>query len=88
MLHEILEEFKKLNNLVERVSPLRHAVGRINGSNVSDIAEGLLPPKYDILGSIVEEKGQFNIVDADGVKMLNKDYPSLKQMLLDLANNL
>ena len=51
------------------------------------LEEGFLPT-YQVLGTIIEEKHGFNLLDENNQKMLMKNYPSLKQMLLDLANNL
>lgn len=53
----------------------------------NELQEGLLPT-YQVLGTIIEEKQGFNILDENKEKMLVKNYPSLKQMLLDLADNL
>ena len=48
--------------------------------------EGLLPPSYEVVGTIIEEKGTFNILDSNGQRLLVKNYPSLKKLLNDSAD--
>lgn len=52
-----------------------------------NIVEGILPT-YDVIGTIIEDKKGFNILDSDGMIMLNNSYPSLKQLLKALVDNL
>lgn len=54
---------------------------------LNKILEGFLPT-YEVEGIIIHDKHGYNILDKNNVKMLNKSYLSLKQMLLDIANNL
>ena len=56
-------------------------------TELNKILEGFLPT-YEVEGIIIHDKQGYNILDENNVKMLNKSYPSLKQMLLDIANNL
>lgn len=56
-------------------------------SELNKILEGFLPT-YEVEGIIIHEKGGYNILDENKERMLTKNYASLKQMLLDLANNL
>lgn len=80
MIKHLLEGFDLINNVLKR------AAEKINGG--LPMEEGILPPRYEILGTIIEEKGTFNILDKDGQRMLVKNYPSLKQLLTDLAANI
>lgn len=50
--------------------------------------EGFLPPSYEVVGTIIEEKGTYNILDEKGQRLLVRNYPSLKKMLNDLADNM
>ena len=52
------------------------------------LEEGLLPPSYEVVGTIIEEKGTFNILDSKGQRLLVKNYLSLKKLLNDLADNM
>ena len=52
------------------------------------LEEGLLPSSYEVVGTIIEEKGTFNILDSKGQRLLVKNYPSLKKLLNDLADNM
>lgn len=84
---------KRLKNtwLKDYIEKLQYRFGtiEIHFKEKEKVDEGFLPPSYDILGSIIEEKdGTYNIINTDGQKMLNKNYPSLKKLLLDLAANL
>ena len=54
---------------------------------LNKIVEGFLPT-YEVEGIIIHDKHGYNILNDKNVKMLDKSYPSLKQMLLDIANNL
>lgn len=56
-------------------------------TELNKILEGFLPT-YEVEGIIIHDKHGYNILDDKNVKMLDKSYPSLKQMLLDIANNL
>lgn len=74
-IKEIVEEFEKMENIENAAKVL------------SAKQEGFLPT-YEVVGTIIEEKGTYNIMDAEGHKLLNKNYPSLKKMLNDLADNM
>lgn len=76
-VRKLVEEFDELEN-----ANLKEVAKKLNKK-----AEGFLPT-YDIIGTIIEDKKGYNIVDNENKKMLIKSYPSLKQMLLDLANNM
>lgn len=57
-------------------------------NELNNILEGFLP-SYTIEGIIIQNKdGSFNILNADKEKMLERNYGSLKQMLLDIAREL
>ena len=55
--------------------------------NKQAVQEAFLP-NYEVLGTIVQYKDGFNILDDNKEKMLNKNYPSLKKLLQDLASNM
>lgn len=56
-------------------------------SELNKLIEGFLPT-HEVVGTIIEDKHGFNILDPEGVKMLNHSYPSLKMMLQDIVANL
>ena len=54
----------------------------------ANINEGFFPPSYEVLGTIIKDNNAYNILGPDNNKMLDKDYPTLKRLLQDLASNM
>lgn len=44
--------------------------------------------RYKTIGTIIQDKDGYNILNDKHEKMLNKSYSSLKRMLMDIASNL
>lgn len=80
---EELDEFDKMQ---DQMSAFTSVIDNLKWDKKS-VQEAFLP-NYEVLGTIVQYKDGFNILDDNKEKMLNKNYPSLKKLLQDLANNM
>ena len=80
------EEIDEAERMRDQMSAFTSVIDNLKW-NKQAVQEAFLP-NYEILGTIVQYKDGFNILDDNKEKMLNKNYPSLKKLLQDLANNM
>lgn len=80
------EEIDEAERMRDQMSAFTSVIDNLKW-NKQAVQEAFLP-NYEVLGTIVQYKDGFNILDDNKEKMLNKNYPSLKKLLQDLANNM
>ena len=80
------EEIDEAERMRDQMSAFTSVIDNLKWDKKS-VQEAFLP-NYEVLGTIVQYKDGFNILDDNKEKMLNKNYPSLKKLLQDLANNM
>lgn len=80
------EEIDETERMRDQMSAFTSVIDNLKW-NKQAVQEAFLP-NYEVLGTIVQYKDGFNILDDNKEKMLNKNYPSLKKLLQDLASNM